>query len=345
MDYLKEMKRRRFLAEQVRRAQPGSTAAGLAEHELRQLDDRLRSNMPDGADLDLRSVLLGGGSFESRAIGASARGTIADKGFAEVFVGALATLVPLLNVSQTLTTTTSEDVAFSFVQTLPSAGDVVADGGTATSGDPTLGVAHTSATYKYMRTVVLAAEVALDSFLDVEGVLARMLVDVMHADVGDDLWGGDGSAAPQGLLAGPTATTAASASTLVIDDVANSLSNLGAQYLPTAAILLSNGAYWQLRRQTLGTSAAGGQAWPASAGMELFGLPVYVDGGLAAPSTGVKTACVGSFRHGYLVRMGPVQVAVDGGAHYDTDQLTLRVSFRSDGRRMNQSALRTIAMA
>lgn len=343
--YVEQMQTRQRLVTEMTRSASKPIDRGLAELELNRLDDELRRRLPDGADLNLRSLLLGGGRGEFRAIGAAARTTITGKGdFGAVFLATLAGAVPLLKVARVVETPTGRDMAYSYVSTHPAAGDVVADGGAAASGEPTF-AGGVSKSYKYMRTMVVASEVVTDSFADLEGDIARNIVELIHTDLNDDLYGGDGSAAAQGLLAGPSATTAASASSLVWDDLLNALGSVGAQYWPTSSILCSGGGVIQLRRQTLGTGAAGGQAVPLNAPLTEGFVPIYADAGLATPATGVRTAIIGSFEHGYMVRMTPVEIEVSGGTKFETDQFVIKVKLRADGRRLNTAALRAVVMA
>ena len=344
-------------AEQLEKNDPTSGVARSIRLEANDTVNEIRLHIPEG-DWQFRIGAAIGGVVEQRmptsdelvlrSIGATARATVGDKSFSETFMAAAVKASPLMRLALQIPLHGVYEHDFSSVITAAAAGDVVADGAAMTSGDPTFGVAHQMFPFAYKRLLKISNEVTIDSKFNLEQFVADTLAPLIASDFEDDAWGGaGGTTAPQGLLSTLATTTAASASTVVIDDVAAVLLGLGDTVLSEGniSILCNPTAWFQLRRQGLGTTFAGGQAIPANAGFQLFGYPVFLSAGLAAPSTGVKPIVVGNFGKAYAVGQMPLRVEFVAQTDMATDQNSMRVVMRADGRVMDTAHARALVMA
>lgn len=317
--------------------------------QVRAMDSELRDELGADADVAFRGALRHPTNYETRALGATARGIVGDKDFTAAFYAALQEATPLLNLSTRVPLPgTRSTTDFGFTITNPAAGDVVADGGALTSGEPTFGGAGLTP-FAYKRLLTVSAETVADSYFNAEDYCAGPLARHIAGDFEADLWGGDGTNAPEGLLAGLSTTTAASATVVSIDDVAALLGDLpaAAQSSPNLAIIC-NPAVWfdHLAIETEGTSGAGGRSVPASVTRpSLWGIPVYFTSALAAPATTTKPLVVGDFGAAYLTGVAPLRIETNTAGGFNGDTVSVRVTLRADGRRMYTAAARALVMA
>lgn len=338
-------------AEKLEAGNPLSAVARGYRLEADELVTEMQRIMP-GCDAVTRGSLLAGRGvdLQLRALGATARALVDLVTLGDFFAAALMANVPLLEVATVINTESAAEHAYSYLVSVASTTAIVADGSTLTAAAPVFGGTVTSVTYKYPFFEQISNELLRDSYVEFDRLWGTRFAEQAHASLDVDLWAGNGTTAPEGLTAGVTSgVTAASATVLAVDDVANALSDLPDQYVnANTAILVSPSAFWDLRRQTLGTSAAGGQAWDVSAGSgELFGFRIRRESQLAATATGAVSAVVGDFTNGYMVRLAPARLEMSHhGIGWDKDQSNLRLVLRADGRRLNcVNALRKITMA
>lgn len=267
--------------------------------------------------------------------------------FATHFVGAAVQAAPLLDLATTVTTNMGGTVDWSFVSTQPTVGGPFTPGTTVTASDPVWGGGDMLSPFKYGLTVAASNELIEDTDFPFEEWTAQRVAPAVARKASTDWWGGaGGTTAPEGLLAGLTTVTAAGAATVTLDDVANLLSNVPSEYAFTdrCAVLLAPAAYWQLRRQTLGTSAAGGMAISSDTPWNgrILGYRFRVDPALASPASAAKSVVAGDFSAAYVIRLLPLRVASAIGQTFNTDKTQIHVSMRVDGRRMLTNAARAL---
>jgi HK97 family phage major capsid protein len=321
------------------RDRPDSVTYHVHKNRIGEIDAELRAAFGDGFDIAFRQLVNDGrGSFEAplnlRALGATARGNLSAFGFVETFAGAMAAAAPLLDLATIVPTTNGADVDFSFATTLPTANGIVADGATITASDPVFAGAALKA-YAYKDLIRMSNEVLTDGAWSAEQWAGDRMGANVAFKLSADLWGGGGSTAPEGLLAGLSTVTAAGAAIVTFDDVAALLNGVPAayRYSGRCTILLSPGAHVDLmEEQPLHDWASG----------TIHGFPFRVDAQLADPATTTKSVVAGDFETAYVVRLMPLRVEMNPKPHFNSDESSLRTVLRADGRRMVMNAARAL---
>lgn len=328
-----------------------TTTADVQRLRLDELDEQI-SRRHWLVDPAFRSALLSGREvelpWEVRAVGATARAQIGEPDFVGTLLAALTHSCPLFRVSSVFQTEHGGDLPVSWVKTPGAGNDIIADGAAISpSADPVFDRAVLKA-FKYAQLAVASMELVTDSVFDLEDWAAAQVVDELQLTANVDLWGGGGTTEPTGLLAGLTTHTAASATTVVVDDVLDLLEAVPSKYWPRTSILMAAGAWADLTIQTLGTSAAGGMAMSVNMpGRDrwLAGFPVFIDPGLAAPATTTKPVVAGAFDGAFGIRLAPIRVKSDVEGSIDKDTMRIRVVLRLDGAPMVTDACRALVMA
>lgn len=267
--------------------------------------------------------------------------------FATHFLGAAVQASPLLDLATVVPTNNGAMVDWSFISTQPTAGGPFAPGATVTASDPAWGGGDLLSPFRYGLTVAASNELLEDTDFPTEQWIAQRVAPVIARRASTDWWGGaGGTTAPEGLLAGLTTVTAAGAATVTLDDVGNLLSNVPSEYAFTdrCHVLLAPAAYWQLRRQTLGTTAAGGMAISSETPWRgrIMGHPFRVDPALAAPASAARSVVAGDFSAAYVIRLLPLRVVSAVGQMFNQDKTQIMIAMRVDGRRMLTNAARAL---
>lgn len=327
--------------------------AAFTRQELADADAAIERDHPS-IDAHLRTLFVGknnhAADFAIRALGATARGQTGDN-FGAGFWPAAVAAVPLLDLSDIVFTGTS-GADFEYGHGSVASATLVAEGGAITPSDITFSRRVLKA-YGYKAIMQFSAEMATDSSFDFEGYASDRVVESVIRDLGDDLILGDGSGKPLSVYSGVSTVAAASATTVVLADIGALLEALPSQYLFSgrATLLLSAGAYHDLRREQLGTTGAGDggmavdPAIPGVGGI-VMGVPFRVDTGLTDPTTATVTAVVGDFRAGYATRLTALRVETsDFGSITAADQRFVRVVLRADGAPTTVDAMRSLVMA
>jgi HK97 family phage major capsid protein len=344
---LLELLRRRSdaarLYDQLRDVAGRETTAALHRLAVQEADDEIRALYGDRLDIAFRSALVSGGApvelpFETRALGATAHGQIADKGFTAAYLDKAVESAPLLDVGTVVTTSHGGDWQYGFITTGVTVNGVVADGVTITDTDPVFdGAVFKEFGFKGLCKV--SQEMVRDSSVDLERLAAEHFAPLQARALSTQLWEGDGTTEPQGLMAGISNTVnAAGAAVCTFDDVAAVLNGVPAadRYSGDCTILLSPGAHIDLLEEQ--------PLHPGWMNGTIHGFPFRVDPALPDPATTVKGSVVaGNFRQAYAVRLAGLRIDSTGhGAGFATDQIHLRVVLRADGRRMRTGGLRAL---
>jgi hypothetical protein len=161
--------------------------------------------------------------------------------------------------------------------------------------------------------------------------------------------GGRGRGTQPCASAGLSTVTAAGASVVTFDDIANLLNAVPAEdrYSGNCVVLLSPGAHIDLLQENpamLTPWAAGFTEMGFRSGRfhgVVHGFPFAVDPALADPATTTKSVVAGNFRDAYLIRSVSLRVE-QAAVPLNTDLVSLRAVLRADGRRMRTAACRAL---
>lgn len=356
------MAKRALLAEEV--AHERGAARDFAALEIEDTDRAIRERFPNAGDPAFRAMFVRDHNrgdrpwptleqqLDVRALATTTSNAPNAQRFVDTLFASLTAQSPLLKLATVVPTPTGEPVVISFVDTDITANGVIADGASITVADPTMGRVALQTAFKYADRLVLSSELADDGLWDFAAYAARSLAKgPTLRSFGTACMTGDGSGEPLGIAhasAGLSATTAASATLLALDDVAACIQSSSAAAVvdESFAMLFSLDAFGDLLRATEGTSGAGGRSIsPGGYAGRLWNIPCYIDSALGSTATGVTVAVVGAFKSAYVVRVCPVRVDVDRHATLATDQVGVRAVLRADGQPMDITSARTIKMA
>jgi HK97 family phage major capsid protein len=189
---------------------------------------------------------------------------------------------------------------------------VVAEAGTATSGDPTLAKATLGA-HAYFGLTEVSIQFAEDSGIDVRGMVARDHGVQLGTAIGYHLVSGTGSGQPAGLFDGATLGTAVQGTATTIEP--DSLITL--RFAPAPGYQARG--YWAMNNSTaaairkLRSPGSGDYLMDINRGLtpgapaELLGRPVVLDG--QVPSVGSANLSVGfgDIERAFMVRTTPIR--------------------------------------
>lgn len=147
-----------------------------------------------------------------------------------------------------------------------------------------------------VQTYAARADVSLEAANDIVGFDAFWAEDMIS-----EIASIEAAAHVAQIEAATNTMTAASATELGLDDLADLVYGLAPQYRSSAQLMLSTGAMAQIR--TLNTASTGGDLVfdAALGGFRLFGLPVVENAYMAAPATGEVVACVADWSKFFVI--------------------------------------------
>jgi HK97 family phage major capsid protein len=321
----------------------GTTMRALGQTRSDILRAEIRSSFGPGIDAEFRAAVLGGEPVdllpapEHRILGASAIANTSGTDFTATFMGAAVQAAPLLELSTVIKTTSGNRRSYSFVVTQLTSNAVTAPGAAITPSDPTFGTTAELDAYKYPNLILASEELVTDSALSFEQLCADRVAPLAARKMSDDLWAGNGTTAPQGLLAGLTTVTAAGAAVVAFADVANLLRQVPTAYRDqgTCSIILSPGALMDLVTESI-TKTSG-----LLTADRILNFPYRVDGALAAPASAAKSVVAGDFSQAYLTRLAPLRIESATSADI-SERRQFRIVLRGDGKRMVTDACRAL---
>jgi hypothetical protein len=323
-------------------AHDADNVAAFTRNELDDIDARIARQYP-GVDAGFRALFVGAEGrhaaeypFDTRAVGATARGLVGGLGFSATFWASAVAAAPLLGLARIIATSSGESWHHGFVSTNVDANGIVTDGSSISVTDPAFSRA-TFAAYSYKNLLKASDEMVRDPAFDIEGYTAEVVAPIVVRDFADDCITGDGSSKPRGLASSGalTAVTAGGASVVTFDDIAALLAGVPAahRYSGRCHLLLSPGAHTDLlEEQPL-------HAWHTNS---IHGVPFTIDTGIANPATTAISAIAGDFRSGYGIRLAPLRIDTDRRSGLANDQVMTRVVLRADGQPLLAAALRAL---
>lgn len=254
------------------------------------------------------------------------------------------------SLARTISTTGGETINIPLNLTHGSAA-WIAESGSYTPSDETITQASISA-FKAGTKLIVSEELLTDSAFDLSGFIATEFGERIGALAEDAYINGNGTGKPLGIL---DATSGVSTSTLPAGQVttttyaglAPAIMSVPAQYRANSALLVSDSL---LVRLVTIVDSTGRPVWSPSMSAEapdrVLGMPVYTHPNLAAVGASSKSAIVGDFSRGYLIRrVDGVFMQRQNELHSDSGQVGFRAYLRLDGRVALADALRIIAFA
>ena len=214
--------------------EPDSIAASMTELECRRLirsveerynlDAQFRGALLAGVStemqIDMRAARLR--ALETRALGATAYAQVVGSSFVPTFMGEMVNRSPLLDLSETVSTSNGARLYFSFTVSQITSNGIVTQGSTITGSDPAFDGGYLG-NYGYKNLITASDDLVTDGALDIESMCANAVAPLAARKLNDDLWGGNGTTAPQGLLAGLSTVSATGAAIVTFLDIANLL--------------------------------------------------------------------------------------------------------------------------
>lgn len=283
----------------------------------------------------------------------SIAGTTAPQTFADFVVAYERTADPIFK----LATTTEVPIGATF--TIPrltadasNGGTVTAEAAGITTGDSTIS-AVTLNFYKYAHLALWSNELAEDTTLNLDQLVAESAARQLTLDAGAHLTTGTGTSQPTGYVtsaqnggtASGTAGGAASWNFIDPQAVSDLIFTVAVPYRQNAAFVVSSTAYRQILRWRdsqqrpllIGAPFAG---YPAT----LYGFPIYESPSLATLGSASKSVVFGDFSKYYIGRKA---TRVDLSAEYKmgNDQVACRVVERLTGQLVDTAALSYLVSA
>lgn len=280
-------------------------------------------------------------------------GYLVPEGFRDKLVDRMKAFGGLANVVENLTTSTGNPLPWPTIDDTSNVGDIVAEGGTFSSGaDLVFGTANLGA-YKYMAgggsnlPLRVSVELLQDAAFDVEGLISRKLGERIARLQATHLVSGNGTAQPLGIVYGLTGTEVSSA--LSYDDLVDAIHRVDPAYRET-------GCRWAFNDAALAAikkikDSHGDPIWrPLSADMAtdtgggtLLGYPVTIDQGFSnltlTSGAGINWGVFGNLSEGYVKRnVKDFTLVVNPWTRAANGQVEFTAWARMDATRQNVNA-------
>lgn len=254
------------------------------------------------------------------------------------------------SLARTITTSGGETINIPLNLTHGSAA-WIAESGSYTPSDETITQAAIAA-YKGGTKIIVSEELLTDSEFDLSSFIATEFGERIGALAENAYVLGDGTGKPLGITdatSGVTTTTLATGqvATTTYAGLAPAILSVPAQYRANSSLLVSDSLF--VRMVTI-VDSTGRPIWSPSMSSDapdrVLGMPVYTHPNLAAIGASSKSAIVGDFSRGYLIRrVNGVFMQRQNELHSDSGQVGFRAYLRLDGRVALADALRVIAFA
>jgi HK97 family phage major capsid protein len=304
----------------------------------------------------LRAVALGekrSAQYVLRALSKSSN-TVATT-FADFIVQYLTSIAPVYDVARKLRTTTGGDIVIPRVTANQSVA-WIAEGGTITAADPTIG-SVTLGAYKLASITLLSSELANDAAFPIEQVVGEHAGRQIALVAGSAFTLGTGSVQPTGFVT--AATTAGALSTATkggtgvpstffdAADVIGLLYSLEPAYRNAdTRLMASTTAMAKLRKLQSTTGEFLFQPSLVDGTPDRFaGYSLLENVSMAAVGSASKSVAV---LHGpsFVIReVGQVEVARSMDRYFETDQIAIRTLYRVDSNLLDTNAVKVLVSA
>lgn len=305
----------------------------------------VRTGIPNQDIVQLRAQGEGTGSTG---------GYMVPEGFRNKLIERMKAFGGVANDAETITTETGQDLPWPTVDDTSNTGEIVAEGGTFSSGaDLVFGSASLGA-YKYMAgggsslPLRVSVELLQDAAFDVEGLISRKLGERLARIQATHIASGTGVSQPLGILTGLTPVGNAANTGLTYNDMLTYLHSVDPAYRENGCRWVFNDKTLSLIQQIkdsnnrpifrsldadLSTDAGGGT---------LLGYPVTIDQSfpdLVANSGTVIWGAFGNIAEGYVVRrVRDMQLIVNPWTRASNGQVEYTAWARMDATQQNTFA-------
>ena len=299
---------------------------------------------------ELRAIATGDKRNASIALRALVKGdATVRKGFADFVVEYLTSVAPVYDVARKLRTSNGEDIVVPRVTANQSAA-WVAEGGTISAADPTIG-SVTLGAYKLASLTLLSSELAADAAFPIEEYVGRAAGRQIAYVAGSAFTLGTGTTQPTGFVTAANTAGALSTATgsafFAAPDILTLIYALEPSYRnQDTVVMASTTAVAKIRKFQDTTGQFIFQPGIDGPGSDrIAGYRFLENVNLAAVGSASKSVAV---LHGpsYIVReVGSIDVARSTDRYFETDQVALRTLYRVDGNLLDSNAVRVLVSA
>jgi HK97 family phage major capsid protein len=330
---------------------PGATAhRSEADRGLdQQFRDVVRSNSRAPIDVSIPAHEMRSGfqpGLERRDLVTTSGGGLTPTSFWNQLQRHMVESSAILSAGATVIQTSSGETLKVPKSTAFSSAAIIAEGGSITESDPTLGTAPLGA-YKYGFSVQVSHEIVEDASFDLLGFLAEQAGVAVGNAFGAHAITGTGTGQPSGIVTGATTgvtgptgtatsfgvqTTAGQGADLLLD----LYGSLAEPYARSAAAawLMRNATFTAIRklRDSTGNYIVTSDVPTGSgaAGM-LLGRPVYLDPNVAAMAAGAKSVIFGDISKYWVRQVNGIRFERSDDFAFQNDLITFRCLARLDG--------------
>lgn len=298
--------------------------------------DRIRRQSREPVEVPMAGLRSGfSPGLEARSLATSSGGGLVPSSFYERVVQHLTEANAVLAAGATVIATETGESMSVPASTAFSSAQIVAEGGTIPSSDPSLSVVPLPA-YKYGFITQITHELATDASFDLLDFLARQAAESLSNAFSEHFINGSGTGEPKGLLASVTAGKTGEAATPSFDDLIDMMHSVASPYARAdrAAWIMSSAMLAEVRKikddnerplldfeVPRGTGAAG----------TLLGRPVYLDSAMPDPEEGKQTILFGDFSRYFVRFAGGMRWERSDDFAFNTDLITFRALWRVGG--------------
>lgn len=312
----------------------------------RAFDHYMRTGKENGDLVELRA--------QSEGVGTEG-GYLVPEGFRNKLVDRMKAFGGVANVVESISTSTGNPLPWPTIDDTANTGEIVAEGGTFSSGaDLVFGEASLTA-YKYMAgggsalPLRVSVELLQDAAFDVQGLVSSKLGERIARIQATHIVSGSGVSQPLGIVTGLTGVEiAADTAGIVYDDLINFIHSVDPAYRET-------GCRWAFNDTMLATikklkDSNGDPIWrPLNADMAtdtgggtLLGYPVTIDQAfpnMTAASNTINWGTFGNLNEGYVIRrVKDVQLIVNPWTRAANGQVEYTAWARMDATQQNTNA-------
>lgn len=280
-------------------------------------------------------------------------GYLVPDGFRNKLIERMKAFGGIANVVETITTGTGNPLPWPTVDDTANVGEIVAEGGTFSSGaDLVFGSANLGA-YKYMagggssQPLRISVELLQDAAFDVQGLVTRKLGERIARIQSTHVISGTGVQQPKGIIHGLTGSQLAANTAITYDDLVGFTHDVDPAYRAGARWAFNDAALELIHKMK---DSHGDPIWRPSTADQgtglgegtLMGYPVTIDQGFPTPvlnSGTVNWGVFGNLSEGYVIRrVKDVTLIVNPWTRAANGQVEFTAWARMDATQQNTNA-------
>ncbi len=223
----------------------------------------------------------------------------------------------------------------------------VAENNPIAESDPTFGQAVLTA-WKFGQLIQVSNELAVDTGVDLDGYLADSAGSNLGLASGAEYILGDGTTEPDGVAVSPSVgVTGAAGTGLTVkgDDLIDLYHSIVSGYRNVSSWLMRDVTLAFIRKIKTGVASSVEYLWQpglaAGAPDTILGRPIFTDPAMPAMAINAYSILFGDFARHYVIRdVVGVRFEVSQDYAFNTDQITFRALLRTDGKRVDLTAVK-----